>query len=105
MLKGKAKEDFEKWFCQQKDLRHGIDFLEDIPFSMQYGVYVDWFDSVGINIDVKTGGKGWYYSIFVKNYESSDNYYCRNEARTKAIEKACEIYNSNYEKVKPKYKL
>jgi hypothetical protein len=112
-LTGKCKEDFEKWFSNEYvskpnvynncfDLISGENILEPfykLPKSMQYGVYVDFFDSVDIDIDTKFCGYLKYdYSIKDKishgllftEYDWSTT---RQEARTKAIEKANEIYN------------
>jgi hypothetical protein len=61
MLTGKAKNEFEKWLektnfeeCPiSEDYSFQPDYIGDferLPFSMQYGVYVDFFDSVGITI-------------------------------------------------------
>jgi inhibitor of KinA sporulation pathway (predicted exonuclease) len=102
MLKGKCKEDFEKWYAkrywQQLDSPTLEWFFgEYMPFSMQYGVYVDFFDSVGIEIFM-------YWDIFEKlqmfwgvaengtTHEGLED--TRNEARQKAIEKAVVTYNS-----------
>ena len=66
---------------------------------MQYGVYVDWFDSVGIASETYRFSKEDFESIVI-NFNNSDNetrlgfVNSRHEARTKAIEKANEIYNS-----------
>jgi hypothetical protein len=103
MLKGQAKKDFEKWVRQAelitdftflpwiKDKNLGIQFYS-LPFSMQYGVLVDWFDSVGIEI----------YNLkkMVELFDRVENkcHYIedletRPQARQKAIEQANKIYN------------
>jgi hypothetical protein len=101
MLKGKANEDFEKWLKLQD---YGELFelgFEDgffgYPFSMQYGVLCDWFDSVGIVIEIKIQTLGMFNAIF---YDVFGDFICasllvktRPQARQKAIEKANEIYN------------
>jgi hypothetical protein len=123
-MKGKAKEDFEKWlkdvhlFDRTTDIdeKERVELcLNDYPgfysgllFSMQYGVYLDWFDSVGIKLidDFDVNEKKfffWYttnvsrakfliypFATLVTFFET------RHEARTKSIEKACEIYNEKH---------
>lgn len=106
-MKGQAKKDFEKWL-KEPILEHGrfgqlvTNTFDTMPFSMQYGIIVDWFDSVGIeiliskdydyenNIDINA------YIFHIDNHESNDfkSYPTRTQARQKAIEKANEIYNN-----------
>ena len=104
-LTGKCKEDFEKWFNkgshdEEYNNHMGFKFERSHP-SMQYGVLIDFFDSVGIYIDIKYISRPFYVGY---NYQFRVNEidYCvkevikiktRQEARTKAIEKANEIYN------------
>lgn len=109
-LTGKAKEDFKEWF-NNLPMQKSIDKMRLVAFytlppSMQYGVYVDWFDSVGLSIRV-----GIHYDDFEDEYigfhpiifKPTDFYQLswsldlertRAEARTKAIEKATETYNN-----------
>lgn len=101
-MKGKCKEDFEKWYLDEYnkleyeyyDFPHLEDFF-NLHLSMQWGVIVDFFDSAGIDVGVNKYGGGedfmWFaikddllFREFAKN---------RHEARTEAIEKAVEIYN------------
>ena len=61
---------------------------------MQYGVYVDFFDSVGIAI------AGLPYSLIINDgsiqkYKKVFGGFARQEARTEAIKKANEIYNES----------
>lgn len=107
-LTGKCKQDFEKWFFDRFDYPTAT-----IPFygywykthpSMQWGVYVDFFDSMGIYISVMSSCS---HNIKFKFYSFDvcieGNGFCididdiktRQEARQKAIEKANEIYNEN----------
>ena len=99
MLTGKCKKDFEKWlynniiYCNVDDV---YNWFLGVPQSMQYGVYIDFFDSLGIEIsisfyseilDVKS-----YYQFDIDEYFSKE-YKTRSEAREEAIKKANEIYN------------
>lgn len=113
MLTGQAKIDFEKWLGNQKwfniymELEFENTYLNEelfykyLPFSMQYGVYVDWFDSVGIHIlegyyPFLFGGHTYAFSIREKSkkYSIDESFNSRYESRTEAIKNANEIYNS-----------
>ena len=105
-LTGKCKEEFEKWFCLNDNVNEDyyvdadnkftefrcIHFTE-FPQSMQYGVLVDFFDSVGIEINLLKSGLINYYKIDDISYSHSYKLNSRPEARIKAIEKANEIRN------------
>ena len=107
-LTGKCKQDFEKWLYSNRSkyimfaLYDYFNFIQ-LPHSIQYGVYVDFFDSVGIVIDVSPNsyeksriGDGFEWWISKESGSVNDfTPRTRPEARTKAIEKANEIYNSN----------
>jgi len=93
---GKCKEEFKKYVESRDD----IDLLQfEISCSaMQYGVYVDFFDSVGIaiNIDKKSYTQTCAVTInavYLNNGKEITIFKTRQEARTKAIEKANEIFN------------
>ena len=103
-LKGKCKEDFEKWLAElpikaillsYDEFDAGEPYLfKELPNSFKYGVYIDFFDSVGIYIGVNSYEKQKYW-IGHAGGLMSKKLKTRHEARTKAIEKAVEIYNSN----------
>ncbi len=98
-LTGKCKKDFEKWLSDWKiDNRMGHFGFQYLHDSMQWGVYVDFFDSVNYNIGLiphwlnnNTVDK-WYFDLNDCIYKDYAN--TRQEARTEAIKKANEIYNS-----------
>ena len=90
-LTGKCKEDFEKWYESLEDFYH----LDIMPENMVYGVYEDFFDSVGIDIRILENNVS---SILNTDGFSQDRKYdysneTRQEAREQAILKANEIYN------------
>ena len=92
-LTGKCKVDFEKWRISKKDsyLKHC--FFEELMPSMQYGVYVDFFDSVGHRIGVSPVLENDFW-VYVNDEEIKDvDFKTRPEARAEAIKKANEIYN------------
>jgi hypothetical protein len=97
-LTGKCKEDFDEWY--KNPLRHkvalyrSIKYWETFPDSMQYGVYVDWFDSVDTRVIISNyWDYGEYFQVSVNDSIEVNEISTRQEARTAAIEKANEIYN------------
>ena len=120
-LTGKCKKDFVKYInknefhwiktCLDDELSLDImdyDLILQLPKSMQYGVYVDFFDSIGVHLDVcinyqtiknKTILLGYYYELHELGgkhcIEDCDDYKTRQEAREKAIVKVNEIYNES----------
>lgn len=102
-LTGQCKEDFEKWYTDDCN-RESMCYFElvDEPYeergfysmsdSMQYGVYVDFFDSVGVYICDFKSKEGYGHYRYGENY-MKESIETRQEARAKVIEKANEIYN------------
>ena len=100
-LTGQCEIDFEKWYVNNYDLYMPIvngsftdkekypNFKFNYPQSMQYGVYVDFFDGFNF-IDIDEIYNGEYYLIAI-NYQNEINH--RLEARIEAIKTANEIYN------------
>ena len=97
-MKGKAKEDFEKWFNHlpmSLDLCYSKVEFKHLTDSMQWGVIVDFFDSVGITIQIAFFDSDFnIFDVFINDILTSKEHKSRQEARTKAIEKANEIYNN-----------
>jgi len=99
-LTGRCKEEFEKWLDDNYnayEFYNCMGWFEHIP-SMQYGVYVDFFDSVGYELEIfKTDELDFnvFVSVGKAIGESGFLVSTRQEARTKAIEKANEIYNND----------
>jgi len=101
-LTGKCKEEFEKWLGSQTR-NTGSDIHKwyvtwarfyIISDSAKWGVYVDFFDSVGINITdyvrfYEISWSGFVSDICEGKYHNKGRQY----SRLKAIEKANEIYN------------
>jgi hypothetical protein len=95
MLKGKCKEAFEKWILKiyekewihSEDIENGYEFyglnwFNRFTLSMQYGVYVDFFLSLKIDV----------IQLFYDYYRKED--FTVKMSRDKAIEKAMEIFNN-----------
>ena len=105
-LTGKCKEDFEKWFIldfnnripaylETKYAHEDLKEFSTFNDSMQYGVYVDFFDSVGIRLECiydSYSSNEWYVGINCISQKGS--FKLRTDARTEAIKKANEIYNN-----------
>lgn len=109
ILTDKCKEAFDKWYVPyiRKHPFVGDKYFDDTLIdqfyewtdSMQFGVYVDFFDSVGIYIRTNkcyVSNNDWSYTIDSDTncIKVVANIKTRTEARTKAIEKANEIYNN-----------
>lgn len=103
-LTKQCKKAFKNWF----ELLDDFYYLEIIPANMRYGVYVDFFDSVGIVIDthpildydMKNYTKVLQFQVYVRKLnapdKSQESLECetRQEARFEAIKKADQIYNN-----------
>ena len=103
-LTGKCKEEFEKWYNEVQ--KYNIGWFYRLQSEYQYGVLVDYFDSVGLPITIGVytirinEAKDWCFQI-VGNKHSNQNklisferfYNTRPEARTEAIKKANELRN------------
>ena len=116
-LTGKCKTDFEKWYLgkyyftgfETEDVVLNDHIFKHLDFTMQYGVYVDFFDSVGLILDVQpvldydeekyTKVVYWIITVFTLGIKGEDyndwEFKTRQEAREQAILKANEIYNDN----------
>jgi hypothetical protein len=94
-LTGKCKEDFEKWFAiksrEDQYWYAAYNKFDLLPDSMQYGVCVDFFDSVGIKTTTST--TAWVVVAKGKRKGEYGNCNSRPEARDAAIKKANELYN------------
>jgi hypothetical protein len=106
-LTDKAEIAFEKWLNENYKILldafpspHGGNYevwvnyyFEHLPEAMKYGVYVDWFDNVGIYIEIEryvlSGKNKWGCRIDEKNVHDT-----RPQARTSAIHKANEKFNN-----------
>ncbi len=101
------KKDFEKWLLDFEPNENvikvddGVTYpswiFHELPKSMQWGVYVDFLDSVGYDVQAYCyHGK---YSIHIYDKDDTmifdqDVFETRQEAREKALKKAIEIYGN-----------
>jgi hypothetical protein len=112
ILTGKCKEGFEKWLIQNyKNLSfyHGKDLamFNDLPPQMCNALIIEYFDSVGVYINIKRFFLGnefkfWYFTINDENgiglinHVSTENRVfinSRQEIIIQAIEKANDLIN------------
>ncbi|WP_299116899.1 hypothetical protein [uncultured Winogradskyella sp.] len=111
LLTGKCKEAFKNWAIKQNyleislgvlSLRNGMILTSfyQLPFSMQYGVYVDFFDEQGIGVDIEAiTSKLYNFSVHhwkIEHFTSNQIYRTRPEARKQAIIKANLIFIENH---------
>jgi len=91
-LTGKAFNQFNQYCIEQKIL-----FLDDTHPSMKWGVYQDWADSIGydVQIVVNMGQTRYGAEIYDKKslYVADGTYETRQEARNAAIEKLNNLIN------------
>lgn len=103
-LTSKCKKEFEKWLSKTKwkDTASKNNFylaFNDLPDSMQWGVYVDFFDFKNIIIEIEADYyDGWNFGAIITDIEGDyilvPMESTRVKARTAAIEKANKIYNN-----------
>ena len=112
MLTNKTHSDFNKWLHSQDKERYFIfyknnktsAFFFDMPLSMKYGVYQDFFAFKGIELrceigrNVKTNepdGYDWSVITYSKNGYGGKSGYAdtSEEGRAKSLEVANEMYN------------
>lgn len=95
LLTDKTLKAFKEWIKNYPPMYRffveGQYQFKDLPDSMQYGVIVDFFDSVGIILQIgkQHSGRCWLYNVGLGNEESDT----RPKARKAAVEKANELFN------------
>lgn len=105
-LTGKCKEDFEKWYYNRyaDECIIGkapyLKLMEIFPLSMQYGIMVDFFDNVGINVTITQKDMqswfSWRIVCFPDYNEEGSGLNRRYQARELSIKKANELYNEKF---------
>ena len=109
-LTGKCEVEFEKWYIityfkhlTPLSIQEHCAILEcfdDCFESMQYGVYVDFFDSVEMDIVIERRRSDLFLFVIYSNCLYGSGFIpdkqSRPKARTSAIEKANELYNELY---------
>tara|TARA_R110000796_G_scaffold208302_1_gene324559 strand:- start:8 stop:319 length:312 start_codon:yes stop_codon:yes gene_type:complete len=96
-LTEKCKEEFEKWWINFMDQEMSIHTFIQQHKSMQWGVYVDFFDSVGFNIVIEQLDYQSWYNYRITNLVllqfKGTKLSCRPKTRLSAIDKANELHN------------
>lgn len=107
------EQDFNEWLIKQPyaELNFGFPCIRvynhyteynRFPDNMLFGLYVDFFDSVGIRIDIdvdpperyEQGDRFDFYVYTKKSCSENENTFTtRSEARNAALEKAISIYS------------
>jgi len=99
MITNKCKSDFEVWLKEQPVAPY-VQMFESIPLIVKQSFLLQFFDAANIYIDTfatfELDGKFSYFDLWV-NTECVTNkgFKTREEALTKGIELANEIYNKN----------
>jgi len=99
-LTGKCKRDFKDWLTTYGwgIIRYPYKIFRELEPSMQYGVLVDFFGSVGIHVSMNYFYSDYWFDIqhIVKGKELKiEGSYMKSRAktRTSAIRKSNELYN------------
>jgi hypothetical protein len=106
-LTEQAKKRFERWFVLTEfpmpiitPMQTAIQDFYDLPDSMKFGVYVDFFDFEEVFITINCENFDRYqievWQLHIEGW-FEDEKETRHEARTKAIEKANELLNQKLE--------
>ena len=98
ILTGQAKKDFEKWYISTEsvDIYKG-DCNDQVFNTIRNALIIEWFDSVGIYVNISNlyHQNSWCYKV--KNcpevFEEKIMTKSRKDATIEAIVKANEIYN------------
>ena len=102
MVTGKNKEQFEKWFKKSSMYEEYIFLTQidvsfnDLPFEMQIGVYLAYYDHKEILINAMSYERSRYW-IGNVNHNITSKKHTRNEAYKAAFKKADELINQNKE--------
>ena len=94
---GKAREALSEWLKTSDDFYNTtVEHLEEYPECMQFGVYVDFFDSVGIYLNAIAFERMKYFKAIVDGNMEKRKFKNRNDALIFAINKAVEIFNERH---------
>jgi len=108
MLTGKNKEQFEKFYADefQQGNFYKLGWFYGLPLSMQFGVVVDYADSIGYDVNafksLNDDMNGYVYVSSVNDNCVDDTHKTRDKARLAAIKAFDEIVNRDTRKVKHK---
>ena len=100
-LTGRVKEEFKKWFIETHDLYDSFENeLRLMSDTCLNALIIEWFDSVGIYVNVLRYGLSEPNKWVVIRSLCENNldfiYSSRQEATIRAIKKANDIYNERF---------
>ena len=104
MVTGKNKEQFEKWYIEKDHVTRIMStywYFSKLPFEMQIGVYLAYYDSLGIYITCNDNISGdcWYCTFVVDNHlEVGYDKETRNEAYKEAFKEMDKLRNKENER-------
>ena len=110
MVTGKNKEQFEKWLHDNYDSIEVVeeintieyficnnltayDIFYNLPFEMQIGVYLAYYDSKGIYVDIVSYDNQYYWMPIVE-YILESEHETRKEAYKEAFKQADKLMNN-----------
>jgi hypothetical protein len=97
ILTGKAKKDFGLWHFERNTPIEEYKNFYDLSNTCKNALIIEWFDSVGIYINIENlyYQSWWYYKVkqCPDTYEQVIMQNTRQEATEEAIKKTNEIYN------------
>jgi hypothetical protein len=98
MLTGKNKERFEQFYADkfQQGNFYRLSWFYGLPLSMQFGVYVDYADSIGYDVNVAQHSGAFMFLMTndtLDIWEEGFDYKTREEAIKAAIKAFDEIVN------------
>ncbi len=103
-MTGENEKEFEKWYVNDykqnyKENQYHIllEAFKDLAFEMQIGVYLAYYDSLEIYVDVISYNNQYYWMPIVK-YILDSEHKTRNEAYKEAFKKADELRNKQLTK-------
>ena len=98
MITGKNKEQFEEWYGEFTTYGTIITFRL-VPFEMQLGVYLAYYDSLDIPISIEYFDKynyadeGFYFKVGKKSFYIDNVFDTRKEALKEALKEANKLRN------------
>ena len=101
MFTGKNEIAFYNWLMKWKGNREYFPSFQDLHFSMQQGIYLEYLDSIGYYIDNRQNPYKigvyeyfiWNDSVTSKKRILGEGFKSRSEALTEAFKKADELIN------------
>lgn len=101
ILTDKAKSDFGFWLSQRRASIEEQENFRKLSETAQYAIIIEWFDSVGIFIEVGSlfdfAGIKFRFNI-LENNETIQSYYNKFDGRLLAVKEGISFANEIYNK-------